>query len=162
MERIFKHKESGEIAYFKDGLFKRSNIVIDLAELPSSEYWEEVNYKSEKTFPQANIIDTCLDPKISKQVEKEAEKLTLIDETLIYQQALVEFPEYDQYLQRIGFEAGANWMAERMYSEEDLKKAFSNGRLVSNYKGQWEETYSDENTYAVYRDFDEWFENFKK
>jgi hypothetical protein len=48
------------------------------------------------------------------------------------------------------------------YSEEDLRKAFSAGRTVYNYKGEWEETYSDQMTSSKYEDFIEWFEQFKK
>ena len=51
---------------------------------------------------------------------------------------------------------------ERMYSEEDLREAFKSGRMVENYKGEWEETYSDEMTSSKYEDFNKWFEQFKK
>lgn len=44
-----------------------------------------------------------------------------------------------------GHKFGANWQAERMYSEEDMEKAFTNG-LNRSFDS----------------DFDRWFENFKK
>ena len=53
------------------------------------------------------------------------------------------------------------WQAKRMYSEEDLEQAFSSGRTVKNYKGEWEETYSDEMTSSKYENFKKWFEQFK-
>jgi hypothetical protein len=62
---------------------------------------------------------------------------------------------------RKSFIKGAKWQEERMYSEEDLRKAFSAGRTVYNYKGEWEETYSDQMTSSKYEDFIEWFEQFK-
>ena len=43
---------------------------------------------------------------------------------------------------------GAKWQAERMYSEEDLRKSFHVGRL---YQGREADT-----------TFNEWFEQFKK
>jgi hypothetical protein len=44
-----------------------------------------------------------------------------------------------------GFDLGAKWQAERMYSEEDMEKAFQNG-LNRSFDS----------------DFDRWFEQFKK
>jgi hypothetical protein len=61
-----------------------------------------------------------------------------------------------------GINVGAKWQAERMYSEEDLKQAFSAGRTVKNYKAEWEETYSDDMTSCKYENFKEWFQQFKK
>ena len=43
------------------------------------------------------------------------------------------------------FQFGAKWQQERMYSEEDMEKAFTNG-LNRSFDS----------------DFDRWFENFKK
>ena len=48
------------------------------------------------------------------------------------------------------------------YSEENMKQAFKSGRMVKNYKAEWEETYSDEMTSCKYEDFKQWFEQFKK
>jgi hypothetical protein len=48
----------------------------------------------------------------------------------------------------VDFIAGAKWQSERMYSEEDLRKAFHVGRL---YQGREGDT-----------TFEEWFEQFKK
>ena len=66
------------------------------------------------------------------------------------------FPSMKKFIE------GAKWQQERMYSEEDLKEAFKSGRMVENYKGEWEETYSDEMTSCKYVDFNKWFEQFKK
>lgn len=46
------------------------------------------------------------------------------------------------------FLRGAEWQAERMYSEEDLRKSFHVGRL---YQGREADT-----------TFEEWFEQFSK
>ena len=44
-----------------------------------------------------------------------------IQETLEeFEAALIKFPEYDQFLERIGYEEGAKWQQERMYSEEEV------------------------------------------
>jgi hypothetical protein len=53
-------------------------------------------------------------------------------------------------------------LQERMYSEEDMREAFKSGRMVKNYKAEWEETYSDEMTSCKYVDFNKWFEQSKK
>ena len=45
----------------------------------------------------------------------------------------------------LGFIAGAKWQQERMYSEEDMEKAFTNG-LNRSFDS----------------DFDRWLEQFKK
>jgi hypothetical protein len=63
---------------------------------------------------------------------------------------------------RESFIAGYKLAQERMYSEEDLRKAFSGGRTVYNYKGEWEETYNDNMTSSKFENFDKWFEQFKK
>ena len=44
-----------------------------------------------------------------------------------------------------GMKEGANWQAKKMYSEEDMEKAFTNG-LNRSFDS----------------DFDRWFEQFKK
>jgi len=46
------------------------------------------------------------------------------------------------------FVAGAKWQAQKMYSEEDLRRAYTVGK-----HGGVNQTYYD---------FDEWFEQFKK
>jgi hypothetical protein len=46
------------------------------------------------------------------------------------------------------FKLGAKWQAERMYSEEDLRQAYTVGK-----HGGVNQTYYD---------FDEWFKQFKK
>jgi hypothetical protein len=60
------------------------------------------------------------------------------------------------------FIAGAKYQVEKSYSKEDLLEAFKASRTVKNYKGEWEETYSDEMTSSKYENFKEWFEQFKK
>ena len=48
---------------------------------------------------------------------------------------------------RQAFKDGAKWMAERMYSEEDLRNAYRWGTLVNQ---------------GTKEHFNEWFEKFKK
>ena len=38
-----------------------------------------------------------------------------------YEEALNQFPEYNQYLERIAFEKGVEWQAERSYNEDEVK-----------------------------------------
>ena len=42
MERKFKHKKTGEIAYYKDGVFKQGRFCVEIGVEPSSEFWEEI------------------------------------------------------------------------------------------------------------------------
>jgi hypothetical protein len=53
-----------------------------------------------------------------------------------------------------GFQQGAKWQAERMYSEEDLRKAFENG--VGS--GKYQQEYGIKGS----MNFEDWFEQFKK
>jgi len=48
---------------------------------------------------------------------------------------------------------GAKWQAERMYSEEDLRKAFRHSRQALIF---------EKDMPPVYESFEEWFEQFKK
>jgi len=54
-----------------------------------------------------------------------------------------------------GFIEGAEWMQERMYSEEDMRKAFIAG---GNSQIEEDDDYGTE--YDAY--MEDWFENFKK
>lgn len=42
MEKKFKHKITGEIITYKDGVIKSGTFVLDMGCEPSSEYWEEI------------------------------------------------------------------------------------------------------------------------
>jgi hypothetical protein len=42
MERVFKHRETGEICFYKDGVFKRGRTCVDIGHEPDNEFWEEV------------------------------------------------------------------------------------------------------------------------
>ena len=48
----------------------------------------------------------------------------------------------------------------RSFTVEDLRKAFEAGRTVSNYKGEWQETYSDDYTSEKYEKFEDWLKNY--
>ena len=47
MEKQFRHKKTGEIAYYKDGIFKQGRFAVEIGVEPSKEYWEEVTSKKE-------------------------------------------------------------------------------------------------------------------
>ena len=42
MERIFKHKKTGEVAYYKDGVCRQGRFCVEIGVEPSSEFWEEI------------------------------------------------------------------------------------------------------------------------
>ena len=42
MEKVFKHRKSGELAYYKDGVFKQNGCSVEIGVEPSSEFWNEV------------------------------------------------------------------------------------------------------------------------
>ena len=48
MERTFKHKKTGELATYKDGIFKQGRFTVEIGVEPSSEFWEEVVTKDYK------------------------------------------------------------------------------------------------------------------
>jgi len=53
------------------------------------------------------------------------------------------------------FIEGAKEQAERMYSEEDLRRAFSVGVQIG-------ADYGEDGENSIYDDFNKWFEQFKK
>ena len=55
---------------------------------------------------------------------------------------------------KIGLYEGAKWQAERMYSEEDLRKAFKAGGSILSW--------SDFGVRMEFENFKQWFEQFKK
>jgi hypothetical protein len=65
---------------------------------------------------------------------------------------------------RDSFIAGAKWQTERMYSEEDLRKAYFSG--ISSTAEGWNGEYADGNDPNIEEKFSEgftqWFEQFKK
>jgi hypothetical protein len=48
----------------------------------------------------------------------------------------------------------------RSFTIDDLRKAFEAGRTVSNYKGEWQETYNDNYTSAKYDKFEDWLKKY--
>ena len=52
-----------------------------------------------------------------------------------YEAALIKFPEYNQFSERIAFEAGAKWQQDKnKYSEEDMRKAIQETITLMRYK----------------------------
>ena len=60
--KTFKHKKTGEIATYKDGILKSSGFSVEIGVEPSSNFWEEV---IEKDYEILSFID------ISKLIKKE-------------------------------------------------------------------------------------------
>jgi hypothetical protein len=59
MERTFKHKKTGEVAYYKDGVCRQGRFCVEIGVEPSSEYWEEVieNPPLTKTFDGVDVFE---------------------------------------------------------------------------------------------------------
>jgi hypothetical protein len=57
--------------------------------------------------------------------------------------------DHRNYLRKEGFINGAKYQAERMYSKEDLEKAYEHGKLAIIDMGHGDT-------------FEEWFDQFKK
>ena len=47
MEKTYRHRKTGELAYYKDGIFKQNNCSVEIGVEPSSEFWERV-FKTEE------------------------------------------------------------------------------------------------------------------
>jgi len=47
MEKVYKHKKTGELAYYKDGIFKQGRFCVEIGVEPSSEFWNEVLFITE-------------------------------------------------------------------------------------------------------------------
>lgn len=45
MEKTYIHRKTGELAYYKDGIFKQGNCVVEIGVEPSSEFWLELTYE---------------------------------------------------------------------------------------------------------------------
>ena len=46
MEKTYRHRKTGELAYYKDGVFKQGNCSVEIGVEPSSEFWERA-FKTE-------------------------------------------------------------------------------------------------------------------
>ena len=42
MEKTYRHRKSGELAYYKDGIFKQGNCSVEIGVEPSSEFWNQI------------------------------------------------------------------------------------------------------------------------
>ena len=74
----------------------------------------------------------------------------MVTETLEeYQEALKQFPEYDQYLQRIGFESGAKWYKRISYSQEEVVELLEMLQKCKEYFLLKTDKYSDETSDAI-------------
>lgn len=89
-----------------------------------------------KEEPKETTIDWSGFPKSTQEKVgyRESKQETLEG----YEEALNQFPEYNQYLERIAFEKGVEWQAERSYNEEELRKivkyAFNAGQRAESGK----------------------------
>ena len=50
MKKTFKHRKTGEIATYEDGVLKSSGFCVELGVEPSAEFWEEVKEEIQKDF----------------------------------------------------------------------------------------------------------------
>ncbi len=94
-----------------------------------------------------NIITKPLNQNRMEELEKAAERYAsdkLKRPITVYQPLGANVAEY------VGFIAGANYQAEKMYSEEDLHNAFYNGWL---YRGE---------NYSFPKAKKEWLDELKK
>ena len=46
MEKVYKHRKTGELAYYKDGIFKQGRFCVEIGVEPSSEFWTELTKES--------------------------------------------------------------------------------------------------------------------
>lgn len=78
MEKTYKHKKTGELAYYKDGVFKQGRFAVEIGAEPSSEYWKEIiskdyeilSFRSKKLsyyIPRIQKDGTYLDCPINSQ-----------------------------------------------------------------------------------------------
>ena len=70
-----------------------------------------------------------------------------------YEEALNQFPEYNQYLERIAFEKGVEWQAERSYNEDEIKTIIND--IVEKHCTYFRQETKDSVKL-------EWFKKFKK
>jgi hypothetical protein len=108
------------------------------------------------TVEELKIVKDAINQKINQLGDNTSQEETLEEAAFHYSKNKI-----NKNTSLLDFTKGAKWQAKRMYSEEDLEQAFSSGRTVKNYKGEWEETYSDEMTSSKYENFKKWFEQFK-
>ena len=130
--------------------------------------YAKLNTKEEpkqETLEEPTMIDDWLneygDPEIYKKVEKQLE---LEEAAENYAHNYFNMHETNNYKAlKQGFEEGVKWQQERMYSEEDLEKAFKAGEVSMNRAILKDEGY-DLNSYNLpnINDFEQWFEQFKK
>jgi hypothetical protein len=130
-------------------------------DIPSSMRWH--NSKPKQEIDMSKYI-SGIDPYDTQATLEEVAKSEAFEFSVDYKpwETDLDYREYAEYGFEKGFIEGTKYQAERMYSEEDLRKAFSGGRTVYNYKGEWEETYNDNMTSSKFENFDKWFEQFKK
>jgi len=50
MEKVFKNKKTGEIAYYKDGILKVDNCAVEIGHEPSLEFWDLVEDEKKPNF----------------------------------------------------------------------------------------------------------------
>jgi hypothetical protein len=110
------------------------------------------------TVEELKIVKDAITQRINELSGKTSQQETLEE----YAERLAKAEDFDNYksLMQLVID-GANFQSKKLYSEKDLEQAFSSGRTVKNYKGEWEETYSDEMTSSKYENFKKWFEQFK-
>lgn len=72
--KTFKHKKSGEIATYKDGVLKSSGFCVEIGTEPSSEFWEEI-IEPKKDYEVLDYYENITTIGINLAIEK---KITLV------------------------------------------------------------------------------------
>jgi hypothetical protein len=141
--KIFKHKKSGEIAIYKDGVLKSSNFCVEIGVEPSNEYWEEIISSSKSAYFDGKPKQETLEEAVLNS--EEHNNLTSEDGSYL------SFHKQSELL-RIGAEIGAKWQQEQMHSEEDLHKAYCAG-------ANFDMSCLNGEQYYMFKD---WYKQFKK
>jgi len=100
---------------------------------------------------------------LQEQWQRDMEKSLNPDKEALQEAAEKEYPEEGEdstycdlgLIQQNAFIAGANWQAERMYSEEEVLKQLN---ILQNMKSSLLDTYTDNEDNITIK----WFEQFKK
>ena len=120
MERKFKHKKTGEIISYKEGVIKSGSFVFELGCEPSKEYWEEIK----KELP--------IGTKITQVRNIESIKVTVSVKTIYFKFAEIEVDVDDKLFEDEG--QLQEYLRDNQEIDTKIGEAFSAQSL------QWEDT----------------------
>ena len=90
---------------------------------------------------------------VAKQFKNLFKKIILTTDQNLINDGIEQFPEYNQYLERIAFEKGVEWQAERSYNEDEVKTIIND--IVEKHCTYFRQETKDSVKL-------EWFKKFKK